>query len=201
MRSLVLVSGGLDSAVALGWAMAEGHEALALTFEYPGRPRGEREAARAVLDAAGVRERRVVELPFLREAQDAAPEVYRGAPEGYIPFRNATFYAIACHQAQVEGCDLVVGGHNRDDAALFPDAHDAFFRDLQALLARGAWPVARMPRLVMPLLGLDRGGVLALGERLGVPLRRTWSCYEDGEGPCGRCPACARRGIPSEATG
>lgn len=195
-RALVLLSGGLDSTVALWWASDAGYEPVALTFRYRGRPRGEAKACREILAAAPVRESHEVDLPFLMEAADLDPERFHGAPPGYIPFRNALFYAAASFHAQALGCRIVVGGHNAEDAALYPDASRSFFDDLQGLLDRGAWrgPGVSVPKLVMPLLALDRHEVLALGERLGAPVGRTWSCYEDAEAPCGSCPACLRRG-------
>ena len=199
-RTLVLVSGGMDSTVALWWTLAQGHEALALTFHYPGRPRREVAAGREVVRAAGLEGPIEADLPFLREAGDVDARRHRkdfaAAPAGYVPARNALFYAAACHHAQALGCDLVVGGHNAEDAALFPDASPAFFADLERLLRHGLWtgPGVPAPRLEMPLLRLSKAEVAALGARLGAPVERTWSCYEDGDGPCAACPACLRRG-------
>jgi 7-cyano-7-deazaguanine synthase len=206
VRSLVLVSGGLDSTVALWWSRAQDHEVVPLTFHYPGRPRGEVRATEEVVRAAGVGPLVEADIPFLREVGDldarVRPLAFAGAPAGYIPARNALFYAAASHHAQILACDLVVGGHNADDARLFPDASARFFEDLDRLLRRGLWsgPGAPAPRLEMPLLRLPKDEVAALGARLGAPLHRTWSCYEDGEGPCGACPACLRRGAaPAQA--
>ena len=192
-RALVLLSGGLDSTVALWWALDRGMEAVALSFRYPGRPRGEERAAREVATRAGLRLREA-DVPFLLEARDADPHRFARAPPGYVPSRNALFYAAACHHAQILGCEAIVGGHNAEDAACYPDASAAFFADLERLLLRGLWvaPGAPPPRLVMPLLGLTKDEVLALGERLGAPVERTWSCYEDGGAPCLACPACLR---------
>lgn len=199
MRALVLLSGGLDSAVAYAWAARERHDLVGLSFHYPGRPRGEVVATRALVARFGGRLVEV-DLPFLREPTPAEDARFARAPPGYIPARNAAFYAIACHLAQVHACALIVGGHNAEDAARYPDASAAFFGGLESLLHRGLWLPAgeEPPSLVMPLLGLRREEVVALGESLGVPLEETWSCYEDGDEACGRCPACARRGgVPS----
>lgn len=195
-RALVLLSGGLDSTVALWWAADAGYEPVALTFRYHGRPRGEARACREIVAAGPARESHEVDLPFLREAMDLDPQRFAGAPAGYIPFRNALFYAIASFHAQALGCCVIVGGHNREDARLYPDASRGFFEDLQGVLDRGAWRGGEivLPKLVMPLLDLDRHQVLALGEKLGAPIAHTWSCYEDAETPCGTCPACLRRG-------
>lgn len=198
-RALVLVSGGLDSTVALWWAAGAGYEPVALTVHYPGRPRGELRAMAAILAASPAREVHEVTLPFLQDAEDldarAGTRDFAGAPEGYIPFRNAILYSVACYHAQALRCGVVVGGHNRDDAQQYPDASARFFADLQSVLDRGAWREGEVkaPALLMPLLALDREQVLVLGEALGAPLQATWSCHEDGEGPCGACPACRRR--------
>lgn len=195
-KALVLVSGGLDSAVALYWAANQGYEVVALTFRYPGRPRGETRAAREIVAASGARDAFEIDMPFLKEAADIDGARFAGAPPGYMPFRNALFYSAACYHAQALGCCVVVGGHNQEDARLYPDASRRFFDDLQGVLDRGAWRGGDVvpPKLVMPLLTLSKDEVHALGQQLGVPLERTWSCYEDLEGPCGACPACLRRG-------
>lgn len=201
-RALVLVSGGLDSTVALYWAAREGYEPVALVVNYPGRPRGEARAAREIIAESPARESHEIGLPFLREAAEIDGARFEGAPPGYIPFRNALFYAAACYHAQALGCCVVIGGHNEEDARSYPDASRRFFDDLQGVLDRGAWRGGDVlpPKLLMPLLTLGRDDVHALGLSLGAPLDRTWSCYEDLEAPCGSCPACARRrGVPSLA--
>jgi 7-cyano-7-deazaguanine synthase len=209
MRALVLLSGGLDSAVALWWALRERHDAVALSFRYKGRPANEARAARELAARAGLA---LVEadLPFLAEPADLPPgrlharsRLARSPPRGYIPARNAVFYSSAAFFAEVHACDLVVGGHNADDAARFPDASPAFFERLGALLREGLWAGgearASTPTLLMPLATLPKLGVVALGRELGVPMALAWSCYEDGEAPCGACPACAERRSVAEA--
>lgn len=191
VRALVLLSGGLDSAVALWWARREGHDVAALAFSYPGRPKAEARAARDLAARAGVRLDEVP-LPFVVEPDGGR---FSGAPRGYIPGRNALFYAAAAHRAEVGGFDLIVGGHNADDARRFPDASPAYFARLGVLLGEGLWLPrgALAPRLVMPLSTLPKREVVALGRELGVPLALSWSCYEDGEAPCGTCPSCTER--------
>jgi 7-cyano-7-deazaguanine synthase len=190
-RALLLLSGGLDSAVALWWARAEGLDVIPLSFTYPGRPRGEARAARALAERAGTPPPLEAHLPFLREARDAG---WADAPRGYVPARNALFYAAAVHHAELLACGVVIGGHNGGDGERFPDATRAFFTPLEALLAQGLWrtgsDVRAPPRLLMPLLDLTKRDVVALGRRLGAPLELAWSCYEDGPAACGACPAC-----------
>lgn len=198
-RALVLLSGGLDSAVALAWAHREGWDVEPLTFDYHARPRREREAAFAVARAVGARPARVVPLPFLREVGDV-PVAERlnpalgDAPDGYVPARNLVFYALASHFAEIAGARAIVGGHIGTDAERFGDASGAFFEGLSALNRRGLWTARRAPiDIVLPLKGMAKREVVSLAVELGVPLGDTWSCYVDGASPCASCPSCVER--------
>lgn len=200
-RALVLLSGGIDSAVALHWSLREGHEVVPLTFDYHQRPQREVEACEALLEHARARGGAVAPLqriatPFLREVEDLAqrPGHLAAAPEGYIPARNLVFYAIAASLAEVHGAQHIVGGHNGTDPELFPDASPAFFASFNALLGRGAWSHARRPfEVVLPIAGQSKADVLRLGRALGVDFARTWSCYHDRKMHCGACGSCVER--------
>ncbi|MEM3086394.1 MAG: 7-cyano-7-deazaguanine synthase [Halobacteria archaeon] len=179
-RCTVLLSGGLDSAVALWWARKKFRGVEALTFTFSGRSARELRAARRLAREAGVALEDVA-VPFLRE---------RGPPRGRIPARNLVFYAIALARAEALGAGAVVGGHTREDPARFPDAGRPFFRKMERLAATGS----RSPvRILTPLASLGKTEVVLKGLALGVPLSLTWSCYGNGPRPCGRCPACRER--------
>jgi 7-cyano-7-deazaguanine synthase len=196
--AIVLLSGGIDSAVALFWAQRQGYRIWALEFEYHLRPRHERSCAGQLALRAGAT-RALVPLPFLHEAQDLAEAGIEAAhlkesPRGYIPARNLVFYAIAGYYAEALGARVIVGGHNRDDAARFPDAGAPFFDALGQLFGRALWSnAARSVRIELPLAEKDKTDVVKLGLSLGVPFASTWSCYEDQERPCRACPSCEER--------
>lgn len=201
VEALVLTSGGLDSAVALAWAVDEGYDVRALTFDYHLRPDAERRAVEAQLSALGLPEARTVDLPWLREVEDvpdeARPTVLDDAPGSYVPARNAIFYAVAVHHAELVGCDAVVGGHNGGDGDDFPDARAAWFDDLEDLLNRGLHSVAGAGRegihILLPLKDRSKADVVRLGAELGVPFGSTWSCAYDGDRHCGTCSSCQER--------
>jgi 7-cyano-7-deazaguanine synthase len=199
-RALVLLSGGIDSGVALHWALREGHEVLPLTFDYHLRPQRELQAVGALLARARSKGRvaplQRIEVPFLREVEDlpAAPAHLAGAPEGYIPARNLVFYSIAASLAEVAGARFIVGGHNGTDPELFPDSSPTFFATLNGLLRKAVWSHARAPvEVVVPIAGKSKADVLRLGVGLGVPFELTWSCYHDGKEHCGACGSCTER--------
>ena len=199
-RALLLISGGIDSAVALWWARAQGLEVLPLTYHYFGRPKAELVATRRLLEAAGVRPLREIDLPFLKEVDDlrkAGPltnAALERSPEGYIPARNMIFYALAAYHAEVEGASWVIGGHNGMDPEAFPDSSPKFFNFLNSLYRLGIWSSSVTPvKVVQPLSGKDKATVVRMGLDLGVPFADTWSCYWDDEVHCGTCVSCRER--------
>ena len=171
-KAVVLVSGGIDSAVALAWAKERFH-VTALSCEVAGRPRREAKACAAVAKRAKARLIRVP-TPFLRPRDS-----------GYVPARNLVFHAIALSVAEGLGAEAVVAGHNLSDASHFDDARPSYFRRVESL-GRGI-------RILLPFARYTDADVIALGTRLGVPLGLTWSCYRDGARPCRRCSACRGR--------
>jgi 7-cyano-7-deazaguanine synthase len=171
-KAVVLVSGGIDSAVVLAWAR-ERYEVTALSFEGAGRPRREARACAALARRARTPLIRVP-TPFLRPRES-----------GYVPARNLVFHAIALSVAEDLGAEAVVAGHNLSDAAHWEDARPSYFRQIEKL-GRGI-------RILLPFARYTDADVIALGVRLGVPLELTWSCYRDGARPCRRCSACRGR--------
>lgn len=156
---------------------------------------GEERAARNIARAAGVREHRFVSLPQLMELSDmSAPARLAGLPASYIPMKNAIYYSLAAGYAEETGASRIVGGHNRDDLAVFEDTSDEFFIRLQgALLAGSARLRENKLRLWRPLRTMPKFRVVALAHDLGVPLELTWSCHKDGAKHCWKCDGCTAR--------
>jgi len=194
---VVLLSGGLDSAVLLAVEAAAGNEPMCLSFDY-GQRHADRElaAAGAVAEYYGA-ERVVIGLP---------PDVFRGSaltgggpvPHGHyadpaqaatvVPNRNMVLVACAAAYARSAGRGLVGVAAHKGDAAVYPDCRPEFFDALGAALRFGCGV-----RLHAPFLSLTKREVVAIGRDLSVPFRLTWSCYEGGEAPCGLCGACVER--------
>jgi len=171
-EAVVLVSGGIDSAVALDWARRR-YRTVAVSYDVAGRPRGEARACAAVVKWAGAEHVRVA-LPFLRPR-----------PSGYVPARNLVYHGVALAIAEDRGAAAVVAGHNASDAAAFDDARPGYFRRVERL-GKGV-------RILLPFARLTDAQVIRQAVRGGVPLGLTWSCYRDGRRPCGRCSACRGR--------
>lgn len=190
-RAVVLLSGGLDSAVALAATAADGFACAALLVDY-GQRNADRELTCARKVAGRLRAEVVaVTLSFPVSASD--PLSQRGGvgvSPHYVPGRNGVLVALALSVAEARGAERVVIGATAEDFAGFPDCRPAYFDAWRALAREG---MARAPEIVAPLAALTKGGVVRLAAELGVSAADTWSCYGPGPLPCGVCGACAVR--------
>jgi 7-cyano-7-deazaguanine synthase len=189
-RALILLSGGIDSAVALALASRQQHEISAISFNYYLRPFREKLAVYRMLESYPAR---LIEVPvpFLREAADLKHKLPKEVPEGYISNRNLIFYSIASYFAEVHSCEIIVGGHNSGDQESFPDASAKFFSRLQSLTNEAL--LTQKIQIELPLREMTKLQVLKRAVEWGVPLENTWSCYWDRPEPCGQCESCRER--------
>jgi 7-cyano-7-deazaguanine synthase len=212
-RAVCLVSGGMDSAVALAEARALGRECHALSVDYGQRHRAELAAAERVTRALGARSQRVVSLdlralggsaltdalPVPKDRGDA--EIGVGVPSTYVPARNTILLAVALGLAEVLDASEVYLGVNALDYSGYPDCRPEFLSAFEALArvatAAGAergWKL----RVRAPLLQLSKREIVLRGAELGVDFALTHTCYDPLERAgavlaCGRCDACRLR--------
>lgn len=195
--ALILMSGGIDSAVALAWANSRFDERFAVSFLYHLRPFRERLAVTRLLQyfPAKLLE---IPMPFLRESVDL-PEPLLDVPEGYISNRNSIFYSVSAYLAETHRCDVIVGGHNLEDQEDFPDAAASFVSQLEKLTNEAL--LTRKIRIELPLAGWTKQQVLERARDWRVPLQHTWSCYWDTALPCGKCASCLERAEAFQGAG
>jgi 7-cyano-7-deazaguanine synthase len=212
-RAVCLVSGGMDSAVALAEARAQGFECHALSFDYGQRHRVELEAAARVAQALGAVEQRVVRVDLAAIGGSALTDaiavpkdrveadIGRGVPATYVPARNTVFLAVALGWAEVLGARDLFTGINALDYSGYPDCRPEFLRAFEELArlatAAGTEESARF-RVHAPLLELSKAAIVERGLALGVDFALTHSCYDPlvrgGDvRACGRCDACLLR--------
>jgi 7-cyano-7-deazaguanine synthase len=203
-KSLVLLSGGLDSAVALYWALDQRYEVETITFDYFHRSRREIQACSEIAKFSHSPNRKIG-LGFLKEIDDSKKETLNpglaNAQSAYIPSRNLIFYGIASSLAEIRDARYVIGGHNKDDSQNFPDSTQSFFNLFNKTASRGRITKKRTGEVVLPLAKLRKSEVLLLGDRLKVPFELTWSCYKSGTRPCGKCLSCKLRSESFEKAG
>jgi len=206
-KAVVLLSGGLDSAVSLAKARHDGRQCFALTFRYGQRHAIEIEAASRVAKALAAHRHLVMDLdlrPIGGSSLLGQGEVPRGRdldakeiPSTYVPARNTIFLSLALGWAEVLGADEIWIGVNEVDTSGYPDTRPEFiaaFEETASLATRRAAEGHRI-KIVAPLQGLDKTAIVRLGMRLGVDLSLTWSCYNPLPGPipCRECDSCRLR--------
>jgi 7-cyano-7-deazaguanine synthase len=209
-RSVVLLSGGLDSATTLAVARAEGYEAHGLSVDYGQRHRRELECARAVATNLGAATHRIVsvdlraiggsaltgplQVPKDRPYEDMAG----GIPITYVPARNTILLGLALGYAEVVGAFDLFMGANFVDYSGYPDCRPEFlaqFERLANLATKAGVEGKGTFRVHAPLLQLSKAEIIRKGMELGVDYGLTLSCYEpDEQGrACGRCDSCRLR--------
>jgi 7-cyano-7-deazaguanine synthase len=203
-KAVVLVSGGMDSAVTLAIARAEGFECYALSVNYGQRHESELQAADrvcAMLGAAAHKEVRVDLRSFggsALTADIAVPESpTSGIPVTYVPARNTIMLSVALSWAEVLGADDVFCGVNAVDYSGYPDCRPEYIKafELMANLATQAGVEGKTLRIRTPIIALSKADIVREGVRLGVDFSQTVSCYQaDAAGlACGKCDACRLR--------
>jgi 7-cyano-7-deazaguanine synthase len=214
-EGIVLLSGGVDSAVCMYVAVKElrPENVTALFFNWGQRSaREELRAARALCEAAGVSRFIVSGIMFpyggiLTEESAHLPldrtesEIEEaGIAPTFFPGRNLVFLAFAFGLAGASGASNVYFGPSALDDAGYPDCRAGFIRSAQAAgrLALDSPEIT----IVTPLLEMTKAQVVSMGQSLGVPWDLTFSCYAPAEGaPCGRCDSCVTRQAAFESAG
>lgn len=216
-KAMVLFSGGIDSTTCLALAMERyGKEnAVPLSITYGQKHKKEVEAARKILGFYGLDGKELDLTPVFAGSscslldhshQEIPKESYAsqlekqpgGLVSTYVPFRNGLFLSCAASMAISLGCSCIYYGAHQDDAAgsAYPDCSEAFFNSMNSAVYEGS---GKMLRIEAPFIGSSKAQVVKEGLRLHVPYELTWSCYEGGEHPCGRCGTCIDRRKAFEA--
>ncbi len=217
-RGVVLLSGGLDSATAAAWALAEGVSLTALSVAYGQRHALELDAARDVAASLGITDHVVLSVDLaafggsaLVDAAAAIPkgrsdaDMAHGIPATYVPARNTVFLSLALALAEARGCEAIVLGVNAIDYSGYPDCRPEYLAAFESLarLATKGGVEGHATRILAPLVSLSKAEIIRLGHSLGVDYGLTTSCYDPPAGgrPCGECDACLLRAAGFVAAG
>ncbi len=205
-RAVVLLSGGLDSATTLYWALDRGYEAFCLIFDYDQRHKREIEQAKKISRKANCKYKVVkIELPWkgssLLDRKVPIPEdrgfseMAKGIPSTYVPARNTIFLSMALSFAEAIGAEEIFIGAHQFDSSGYPDCRPEFYKAFGEVIKMGtkAGQDKRDISIKTPLINRTKTQIVKIGSRLNVPFQLTWSCYRGGKYPCGRCDSCRLR--------
>lgn len=201
MQTVVLISGGLDSTVALHDVATRGTIVLGLSFDY-GAKHNARELPCAAWQCAqlGV-PHQVVRLDFMNELFHSDLLQSGGEiPDGHyedlsmrrtvVPFRNGIMLAIAAGVAESRGAQALVIAAHGGDHAIYPDCRETFLTPMADAIRAGTYANIEVQR---PFVNRTKADLVRRGTELRVDFSRTWSCYKGGARHCGTCGTCVER--------
>lgn len=204
-KTIVLLSGGMDSATTLASAKNIGFACYALSVDYGQRHSAELTAAKKIADTIGVVEHRTLHVDLgqlggsaLTDTSVAVPQIFSdGIPITYVPARNIILLGLALAWAEVLKADVISMGINAIDYSGYPDCRPEFIAAFEALAVVGtkSGTEGSKLRIYAPLLGLTKAAIIRCGLSLGLDYSMTVSCYQaDVAGrACGKCDACRLR--------
>jgi len=209
-RTVVLLSGGLDSSTTLALARADGFEPYALSLRYGQRHAIEIESARRVAQRLGAARHVVLDVDLrvfggsaltgdLAVPKDRPAEaIGAGIPVTYVPARNTIFLSFALAWAEVLEASDIHLGVNALDYSGYPDCRPEYiaaFERMANLATKAAVEGERRMTIHTPLIRMTKGEIIRRGLELGVDFSLTLSCYDPSLAgvACGRCDSCLLR--------
>ncbi len=201
-KAVCLISGGIDSFVTASIAKKKGYKIYCLTIDYGQKARKEIEAAKKVAEFLKAEEHLILkfDLSFLksaltREEIKIPKKRVRGIPSTYVPARNTIFISLALGYAETIDADAIFIGVNSIDFSGYPDCRQIYIKKFQNLInvATKKTIKGRKIKLLAPLINFSKKQIIKKAISLGLDLSITWSCYENGDKPCGKCPSCRIR--------
>ncbi|MCU4165077.1 7-cyano-7-deazaguanine synthase QueC [Carboxylicivirga caseinilyticus] len=205
-KAVVLLSGGLDSAVALYLAKSKAKEVHAISFDYGQRHNKELNSAKAIALKAGVAAHQIVTLKLDQwggsSLTDKNMEVENGdvtrtdIPVTYVPARNMVFLSVAASYAEAIGAQNIFIGVSQVDYSGYVDCRQEFIDSMEKAINLGTVMGAEKNQPIKihaPFVNMTKSEEITLGTQLGVDFGLTWSCYRGGEKPCGTCDSCLLR--------
>jgi len=197
--TLVILSGGMDSATCLALASLTSSKVEAVSFHYGQRHSREIDCAMELAKWYDVKLHKIdlgdlaqkFNTALARDSEIEIPESPTdGVPPTYVPFRNTIMLSIACGLAEGNGFERIFYGANIIDYSGYPDCRPEYIESMNKMIEQAT---KKNLKIEAPILYLTKSDVVKLGSVLSVPWGKTHSCYRGGKLACGKCPSCAYR--------
>lgn len=208
VRVLAICSGGMDSTTALADVINNGHEVEIIHFDYKCKAASkERQAVENIAKYYGIKAH-FIPMNFYDNLKcvltDKNAEISNGIDgakfgKEWVPARNLVMLSIATAFAENHGFNRICLGTNLEESEAYPDNEPEFIRQFNKVLP---FSVKNGDMVVwQPVGNLTKSEIVKKALDLRVPLHLTWSCYHDGETPCGDCNSCFMRKMAFEENG
>jgi 7-cyano-7-deazaguanine synthase len=197
-KSIILLSGGLDSTVSAAIAKKRTNPLFALTFNYGQRAaKMEILASKKICKALNLKHK-VVKFQFLKtfkklvllqSDETVDPKKLQKVSDVWIPNRNGLFINIAASYAEYYGAELIITGFNREEAHEFPDNKPQFIATINHALMFSTLKKVKVRSYVSDY---SKKQIYKLGLKYKVSLKHIYSCYLGGKKMCGKCASCLK---------
>jgi len=200
MKSLIILSGGVDSVTLLH--DFKQHISLAVTFDYgSNHNQKEFEMAKVNTEALGIEHIRIDMVGTFKHFSSGLLSGGSAIPEGHyedenmkktvVPFRNGIMLSIVAGIAASRNLDTILIGNHAGDHVIYPDCREDFITAFNKALDYGLWENISV---LSPYQNKTKGEIAAIGiAQLNLDYSLTYTCYKGGEKHCGKCGACVER--------
>jgi 7-cyano-7-deazaguanine synthase len=209
-KSVVLLSGGVDSTTTLAIAKSQGFDVYAFSFHYGQRHKVELEAAKQIAQYFQVSKHLImdidlrlfggsaltdnIEVPKKRKTE----EMSKAIPVTYVPARNTIFLSFALAWAEILGAEDIFIGVNALDYSGYSDCRPEYiaaFERMANLATKAGVEGRQKLKIHTPLIQMTKAQIIKKGLELGADYSLTHSCYDPSEigEACGQCDSCLLR--------
>lgn len=207
-KSIILLSGGLDSTLAFLIARETSEPILALVFDYgQNAARQEKAAVRHLTQLHNI-PMAIMKINFLNPLgthpligqEEKLPQLslntlddptltQKSAHVVWVANRNGVFINMAASLAEQRGAKRIYVGFNREEAATFPDNSAAYVEAVNRSLS---YSTLSGVTVHAPTIDMNKKDIVASLLKRGFDFSLVWSCYRDGDKMCGLCESCLR---------
>jgi 7-cyano-7-deazaguanine synthase len=184
-KAIVLLSGGIDSAVCYRINKACGYDCYPLFFRTS-------ETKKHEYDCANFQVEESLKSLFVILGNPVPDSNFSEVTPG----RNMLFLSYAFAYAETIKADIISIGAINEDHLDFPDCRPEFFNAMvNIMVSTSIWNPQKQYEINRPLINKTKAEVIKLGIEFNVNFNRTTSCYQLNikEEACGICFSCRER--------
>jgi 7-cyano-7-deazaguanine synthase len=222
-KTVVIMSGGLDSTTLLYDLIEGGFSPFCLSFNYGQRHSKELQYAKNTCRKLGVEHRTLnLAVSGLTELIATSSLTATGkvipndkndgnvqlpdlpVPEGHyaednmkatvVPNRNMIMLSMAAGVLVSQEARYLATAVHAGDHFIYPDCRAEFICDIENTIRSGNWGfIDPQFEMMTPYIKRTKADIAYKAIELGVPFHETWSCYKGGHQHCGKCGTCVER--------
>ena len=188
-KSIILLSGGLDSVISLALFKEKYNITTAVTFNY-----GQNSAEKEIISSKKITDfyklkHVIIDLPWLNEIStstlnqnkkiptaDKIEEIEKESKSLIVPNRNALFINVAACIADAQGFKNIIIGANKEESNTFKDNSKEFITAINLSLKNST---ENEIQVLAPLIDFNKSQIVEEGINKNIPFKLIHSCYKN----------------------